>query len=97
MKIVWHEAAVRELEEAAFHYGDIDDELGERFATAADVAIALIKARPEMSRKFDGQARKVRLQRFPYAVVYWLDGGTLRILSVMHLHREPGYWHGRLT
>ena len=43
-----------------------------------------------------GQARKARLKRFPYAVVYWLDGGTLRIIAIMHLHREPGYWHGRL-
>ena len=48
-----------------------------------------------MSRKFDGQARKVRVNSFPYAVVYWLDDDTLRILSVMHLQREPGYWHGR--
>jgi plasmid stabilization system protein ParE len=95
MKIVWHDAAVRELEEASLYYGGIDDVLGDRFTSAAEVAIAGIKARPEMSRKFDGQARKVRLQRFPYAVVYWFDGDTLRILSVMHLHREPGYWHRR--
>ena len=49
-----------------------------------------------MSRKFDGEARKARLKRFPYAVVYWIDDGALRIIAVMHLHREPGYWHGRV-
>lgn len=95
MKIVWLDEALRELEEAALYYGDIDNELGERFSTAAEVAVSMIKARPEMSRKFDGQARKARLERFPYAVVYWLEGDTLQILSVAHLHREPGYWHGR--
>lgn len=96
MKIAWHEAAAQELEEAALYYGDIDDELGERFTAAAEVALAEIKARPAMCRKFDGQARKVRLQRFPYAVVYWIDGGILRIISMAHLHREPDYWHERM-
>lgn len=96
MKIIWHDAAVFELEEAALYYGDIDADLGERFTSTVEVAIAEIKARPEMRRKFDGSARKARIKRFPYAVVYWIDGGTLRIIAVMHLHREPGYWHGRL-
>jgi hypothetical protein len=96
MKIIWHDAAVFELEEAALYYGGIDADLGERFTSTAEVAIAEIKARPEMRRRFDGEARKARLKRFPYALVYWIDGGTLRIIAVMHLHREPGYWHGRV-
>lgn len=35
MKIVWLGEALREQEEAALYYGDIDDELGERFSSAA--------------------------------------------------------------
>lgn len=85
-----------ELEEAALYYGGVDDELGQRFTAASEVAIAEINARPEMRRKFDGEARKARVKRFPYAVVYWVDGGTLKIIAIMHLHRKPGYWHGRL-
>jgi toxin ParE1/3/4 len=96
MNILWHDAAVFELEEAALYYGGVDDELGLRFTAAAEVAVAEIKARPEMRRKFDGEARKARVKRFPYAVVYSVDGVMLRILAVMHLHRKPGYWHGRL-
>jgi hypothetical protein len=96
MSILWLDAAVFELEEAALYYGGIDEELGQRFTAAVEVAITEIKSRPEMRRKFDDEARKTRLKRFPYAVVYWIDGGTLRIIAVMHLHREPGYWHGRV-
>lgn len=96
MNILWHDVAVFELEEAALYYGGVDDELGQRFTAAAEVAVAEIKARPEMRRKFDGEARKARVKRFPYAVVYWVDGGILRIIAVMHLHRKPGYWQGRL-
>lgn len=96
MSILWHDAAVRELEEAALYYNGIDEELGERFISTAEVAIAEIQARPVMRRKFDGEARKARLKRFPYAVVYWMDLTEIRIIAIMHLHREPGYWHGRL-
>lgn len=46
MNIFWHEAAVFELEEAALYYGSVDDELGQRFLAAANVAIAEIEAAP---------------------------------------------------
>ena len=48
-----------------------------------------------MYRKFDGEARTVRVRRFPCAVIYLMDRDTLPIVSVMHLHREPGYWRDR--
>ena len=96
MKIEWHDEAAAELTDAALHYGEIDDELGERFVAASEVAVAEVRARPKQPRKFDGEARKVRLKRFPYAVIYWIDKDTLHIISVMHLHREPGYWKHRV-
>jgi plasmid stabilization system protein ParE len=96
MKIVWHDEAAAELDDAALYYGAIDDELGERFAMAAEIAVAELKASPRQPRKFDGEARKVRLKRFPYAVIYWIDKDRLHIVGVMHLHREPGYWRHRL-
>jgi len=96
MKIHWHEAAIIEFDDAALYYGAIDSELGERFATATNVAVAQIKARPLQARRWDGEARKVRVRRFPYAVIYSMDEDTLNIVSVMHLHREPGYWHERV-
>jgi|GEM_PF-2789861 len=68
MNILWHDSAVFELEEAALYYGGVDDELGLSFIAEAEVAIAQIKARPQMSRKFDREARKARMKRFPYAV-----------------------------
>lgn len=95
MNILWHDSAVFELEEAALYYGGVDDELGLRFIAAAELAITQIKIWPQMSREFDGEARKARLKGFPYAVVYSIHGDTLRIIAVMHLHREPGYWHER--
>jgi len=97
MKLKWHAGATAELHEAALYYGNIDDDLGERFVAAAEVAVAEIKANPKLSRTFDGQARKVRFKTFPYAVIYWIDTNILHIVAIMHLHREPGYWRNRMS
>jgi plasmid stabilization system protein ParE len=97
MNTVWLDDAVTELEDAALYYGDIDGELGKRFSAAATKALNEIEERPKMYRLFDGKARKARIMRFPYAIVYWLDENTIHIICVMHLHREPGYWHSRLS
>lgn len=96
MNTVWVDDAVAELEEAALFYGGIEDDLGRRFSAAVATAIADIESDPQRPRKFDGKARKVRIKRFPYAIIYWIDSDTIHVIGVMHLHRQPGYWHSRL-
>ncbi len=39
----------------------------------------------------EGNRRRV-LHRFPYSVVYDVEGSTVRILAVTHHRRQPGYW-----
>ena len=40
--------------------------------------------------------RRKLLARFPYAIVF-VEGDTfVRVISVMHGHRRPAYWHRRL-
>jgi len=56
-----------------------------------------VTANPTLTRRFDGQARKVRFMRFPYAVIYWIDADTLHIIAIMHLHRAPRYWRNRIS
>jgi len=43
-----------------------------------------------------GELRRVLVRRFPYALIYVVDRDGCLILAVMHLHRLPGYWRGRL-
>lgn len=96
MSLIWNDYARLEFIEAAGYYGHIDLDLGERFVSAVEAAVAQLRASPQMARQFDGEARKVRLERFPYAVIYEVEDQRIHIIAVMHLHREPGYWHERL-
>ncbi|MBX3301539.1 MAG: hypothetical protein KF693_04925 [Nitrospira sp.] len=39
--------------------------------------------------------RRYLLQRFPYGLIYAVEGQTIFVATVMHLKRKPGYWISR--
>jgi hypothetical protein len=44
----------------------------------------------------EGEARRVLLRRFPYAVIYEVHGPDVVILACMHFSRDPESWERRL-
>lgn len=96
MSHLWSRHARIEYYEAIEYYARIDDKLGERFVTVVEEALEQMSRTPERFRRFESDLRKVRVEGFPYAVIYRIESNHLRIISVMHLHRRPGYWSGRL-
>ncbi len=97
MSQLWSRHARIEYYEAIEYYARIDDKLGERFVAVVEEALEQMSRTPERFRCFDGDMRKVRVEDFPYAVIYRIEGRELRIIAVMHLHRRPGYWRERLN
>lgn len=91
MTLIWNDSARLEFIEAARYYGFIDPDLGERFVTGVEAGIVRLRNHPDMFRRFDGEMRKVRVERFPYAIIYQIEEHSIHIVAVMHLHREPGY------
>lgn len=39
--------------------------------------------------------RMLPLHKFPYSLIYRLQGDVARIIAVAHHSRRPGYWVGR--
>jgi plasmid stabilization system protein ParE len=39
--------------------------------------------------------RMLPLHKFPYSLIYRLQGDMIRIIAVVHHSRRPGYWAGR--
>ena len=37
------------------------------------------------------------MRRFPYSIIYRVEGDEVRILVAKHHSRHPEYWKGRLT
>lgn len=96
MIIEWTEEAIEEFAESAGYYEEQQEGLGERLIVEVEAALAKAVSSPNLYRRFERDCRKVRVESFPYAVVYIVRDDVLKIVAVMNQHRKPGYWHERL-
>jgi plasmid stabilization system protein ParE len=95
MHLASHPEAEQELEAAAVWYEKRQPGLGDDFLEEFERTLRRIEAEPKRWRVFHGGNRKLNLRCFPYAIVYSLEGDTIYIKAVMHLHRRPFYWSHR--
>jgi len=93
--VVSHPEADSELEEAALRYERISPVLGADFLDEFEATLARIVAAPERWRLVRGNNRRLNFRRFPYALIYQLNGDVISITAVMHQHRRPFYWQHR--
>ena len=91
----FHRLADRELNEAAQYYDLENPGLGAAFLKEIDRCLQSIEDHPEGGGILRGSVRRRLLRRFPYALVYKIKSGSIRILAVMNLKRRPTYWVGR--
>src|SRR5580658_2600152 len=56
-----------------------------------------IAQRPHAWRPLGDGVRRFRLERFPYGLIYVVEGEEIVVLAVAHLHRKPNYWRSRLS
>jgi len=92
MNYSFHPHAEKELEDAENYYDGIREELGDRFRAEIEMALSRIIKFPNAWQPLTKTVRRRRLIDFPYGIVYRAKTDEVRILAVMHLHREPGYW-----
>jgi plasmid stabilization system protein ParE len=96
LKILFLRPAEVELREAIDYYNRQSPGLGYEFAAEVKRAIERMKSHPEAWHRLSENTRRCRLNRFPYALVYAVDGKQLLILAVMHLSRHPESWKDRI-
>jgi plasmid stabilization system protein ParE len=90
-----HPRADEELLEAVAFYEDAEPGLGASFLDEVERSFGEIVERPEACPLVSRTARRKLLRRFPYALIYSLPQGRVRILAVAHLKRRPLYWRDR--
>ncbi len=95
MNLTFHPHAEKELEEVENYYNSISSALGDQFSAEIESAIARILKFPISWQSLSKRVRRRRLTPFPYGLVYRVKVGEIRILAVMHLHRDPNYWIDR--
>jgi plasmid stabilization system protein ParE len=88
--------ARQELKDAVLYFNKINTALGSSFASEVERTIARILRFPEAWPLVTRSARRCRMRRFPYGIVYRLREKEIEIISIMHLSRRPDYWAERL-
>jgi hypothetical protein len=95
MKIRFLDPAGEELDQAVDWFESQVSGLGVEFLDEIDRAIRRIAIWPFSCEEILPNIRRCLVSRFPYGVIYSIDGDTLVVLAIAHLHRKPRYWVNR--
>lgn len=91
-----HDEASQEAAREAEYYERKRHGLGRRFLDQLDATYDSILEYPLAAAVLeDTPFRKLRVRRFPNAVIYRVKDNEICVIAVANLYREPGYWKGR--
>lgn len=95
MKVRFLSEADVEFREAARYYEDKAPGLGIAFIAEVHRVAAVVASQPSIGSPVDDELRKFVLRRFPYNVIYAVEGEEVVITAVAHHKRRPFYWGRR--
>ena len=98
-ELLLHPDGVAELRDSvAFYRERGGDPLAERFKTAVRESLEIVRTRPQWYPHVNlgKDARKVRLLRFPFSIIYIERATAVWVVAIAHGSRKPGYWFRRL-
>jgi plasmid stabilization system protein ParE len=85
-----------ELEEAVAFYDRRSRVVARAFLADVMSALEGVRRLPESAPVLRGAVRRKPLRKFPYSILFALDGDTVVIVAVMHGKRRPDYWAPRV-
>ena len=93
--VEFHLDAEAELDEAFEYLEQQRAGVGEEFYWTVETVLARIRQYPLAAALINPDVRRVRVGIFPYSIVYRFREDRIRVIAVMHIRREPGYWSHR--
>ena len=95
LRVIFHDRAEEELNEAAGYYARARPGLGDAFLDEVHRAVEALLAAPLAGAVVEGDVRWWLVKRFPYSVVYRIRDDHVRILAIAHQKRRSVYWRRR--
>lgn len=86
-----------DIREAYLWYEARRDGLGDDFLLCLEAAFELIQESPSRYPTIDQGVRRILVRRFPFAVLYLIQGDTIIVFAIFHCHRNPRTWRMRLN
>lgn len=92
-ELIFSERAEEEAKAAIYYYDHINQDLGSRFFAELLDTYKKLAITPEyysfISSTRKNKLRDVKLQTFPYVVIFEIQENTVYIISVMNTSRKP--------
>lgn len=92
----FHPGAGIDLHEAEGYYAARSEQAADNFWTEVQRGLALIREAPQRWPFHRRGTRRLALRRFPFSIIYRLQGSIVYVVAVAHARRRPDYWRGRL-
>ncbi len=83
--------AEKELEDAIVFYESASPGLGLAFLEEIEKTIARILKHPNAWANVSESHRRCRTRKFPYGLIYAIEGDEIIISAVMHLPKASGF------
>jgi plasmid stabilization system protein ParE len=84
-----------DIQAAAVWYEDQQSGLGLRLLDELDLVFRRIQDNPLQFPRQEGEVRRALLRHFPYGVYFLAESEEIKVLAVLHLHRQPDVWKSR--
>jgi hypothetical protein len=88
----FHPEAQKELAEAVKTGFERSPELGRELLAEVRRVVSILCEMPQLGARLDTQHRRFPLTRFPFGIIFRVDGDLLRVVAIAHRRHRPGYW-----
>jgi plasmid stabilization system protein ParE len=88
-------AAEQDYREALAWYQAGSPQAAAGLEAAMEVALQRVADTPEMWPLCDDRHRFYVLRRYPYSIIYRVEGEGVLVVAVAHSRRSPSFWQGR--
>jgi toxin ParE2 len=96
VKVRFLTLAQQELDNAVAWYNEQAEGLGQEFLDELDRVVRRVLSFPLYCSEIEVGIRRCLIARFPYGLIYGIDGDTIVVIAVAHLHRRPRHWIDRI-
>ena len=83
---------LRDFEEAFLYYESISPALGDNFYRMFLLAIEKLSLNPHHYYSLTKKLRRISLGKFPYLMVYTIQGNNVIVAGLFHRSSKPSSW-----
>ena len=91
----YHPRFADDLSSATAYYDDISANLGDSFRSAVRQRLEAITKNPELCGRMHDEIRASMVERFPYVILYEIQGNAVVMLGIHHAASNQAGWFDR--